>query len=67
MLAAMFFGLTKTISASYSAIPVLSGLGVPSEIYKMIPFIATLVVLAITSKRSVAPKAAGIPYDMGSR
>lgn len=65
--AALFFGLMKTISASYSGIPVLSGLGIPSEIYKMIPFIATLVVLAITSKRSMAPKAIGVPYDMGSR
>jgi simple sugar transport system permease protein len=33
----------------------------------MIPYIATLVVLVFTSKKSQAPKAEGIPYDKGSR
>jgi len=33
----------------------------------MIPYIATLVVLAFFSKNSQAPKAEGIPYDKGSR
>lgn len=65
--AAFFFGLMKTISASYSGIPFLSGLGIASSIYKMIPYIATLVVLAFTSRKSQAPRAAGIPYDKGMR
>jgi simple sugar transport system permease protein len=33
----------------------------------MIPYIATLVVLAFSSKKSMAPKAEGIPYDKGTR
>lgn len=65
--AAFFFGLMKTIAASYSAIPLLSTSGIPSYIYKMIPYIATLVVLVFTSKNSQAPKAEGIPYDKGAR
>lgn len=65
--AALFFGLMKTIAASYSGIPVLAGLGISSYVYKMIPYIATLIVLAFTSKKSQAPKASGIPYDKGQR
>ena len=65
--AALFFGLMKTIASAYSGIPFLKGLGIPSDIYKMIPFIATLVVLAFSSRNSQAPKAAGIPYDKGGR
>jgi len=33
----------------------------------MIPYIATLIVLAFTSKNSQAPRASGVPYDKGSR
>lgn len=65
--AALFFGLMKTIASSYSGIPTLAGLGISSYVYKMIPYIATLVVLAFTSKKSQAPRAAGIPYDKGQR
>lgn len=65
--ASIFFGLMKTIAATYSAIPFLNTIGIPSYIYKMIPYIATLVVLVFTSKNSQAPKAEGIPYDKGAR
>ncbi len=65
--AALFFGFMKTVSATYSSIPVLAALKIPSDVYKMIPYIATLVVLAFTSKNSAAPKAIGIPYDKGQR
>lgn len=67
LFAAIFFGLMKTIAASYTGIPFLAGLGINSNIYKMIPYIATLVVLAFTSKKSQAPKASGTPYDKGER
>jgi len=65
--AAFFFGLMKTVASSYSGIPFLKDLGIPSDIYKMVPFIATLVVLAFTSRRSQAPRASGVPYDKGAR
>ena len=65
--ASLFFGLMKAIAASYSGIPFLSNLGIPSYLFKMIPYIATLVVLIFTSKHSQAPRAEGVPYDKGAR
>lgn len=65
--ASVFFGLMKTIAATYSVIPVLNTSGIPSYIYKMIPYMATLIVLIFTSKNSQAPKAEGIPYDKSAR
>ncbi|MDI9521462.1 MAG: ABC transporter permease [Bacillota bacterium] len=67
LMAAFFFGLMKTIASAYSGIPFLLNLGIPSDIYKMVPFIATLIALAFTSKRSQAPRASGVPYDKGQR
>ncbi len=65
--AAFFFAIMKTLASAYSAIPMLKDLPIPNEIYKMIPYIATLVVLAFSSKNSQAPRAEGIAYDQGSR
>lgn len=67
LMAALFFGLMKTISAGYSGIPLLKSLPIPGDVYKMVPYIATLIVLAFTSKKSQAPRASGVPYDKGSR
>ena len=65
--AAFFFGLMKAVAASYSGIPLLQGLPIHANMYKMIPYLATLIVLAFTSMNSQAPRAAGIPYDKGAR
>ena len=65
--AAFFFGLMKAVASSYSGISFLSAVPIPSYVYKMIPYIATLIVLAFTSKKSQAPRAAGTPYDKGGR
>jgi simple sugar transport system permease protein len=65
--ASLFFGLMKAIASTYSGVPFLADLGIPSYIYKMIPYIATLIVLIFTSKHSQAPRASGVPYDKGSR
>ncbi|MGI6214289.1 MAG: ABC transporter permease [Christensenellales bacterium] len=65
--AALFFGFMKAMASSYSGIPFLKNLGIPSDIYKMIPYLATLSVLAFSSKKSQAPRASGIPYDKGER
>ena len=67
LFAAFFFGFFKAVASTSSGIPFLAGLGIPSDIYKMIPYIATLIVLAFTSRNSQAPKATGTPYDKGSR
>lgn len=67
LFAAFFFGLMKTIASAYSVIPILATLNISSDIYKMVPFIATLIVLAFSSKSSQAPRAVAVPYDKGSR
>ena len=67
LMAAIFFGFTKTLAASYTAIPFLDNLGLQREYYELIPFIATLIILAFFSKNSQAPKALGQIYDQGKR
>lgn len=69
LLASLFFGFTKAVSSMYSSIPILNTLSIPnaSYIYKMLPYVATLIVLAFTSKKSKAPKASGLPYDKSAR
>ena len=65
--AAFFFGILKTLASAYSGIPVIKDLPIPNEIYKILPYVVTLIVLAFSSGKSKAPKAEGIPYDKGSR
>lgn len=67
VLAAFFFGLMQAIAASYAAIDFLRVLEIPAHFYRMFPYIATLVLLAFTSKKTAAPKALGVPYDKGLR
>ena len=66
-LAAVFFALFKSLANIASSIPMLAQLGWTQNMYNMIPFIASMVILTFTSKKSRAPKAEGIPYDKGSR
>ena len=66
-LAALLFGFFRALGNVYSGFDVLAALKIPSPVYNMLPYIISLVVLAFTSRRSSAPKAAGIPYDKGSR
>ncbi|MBO1266197.1 ABC transporter permease [Proteiniclasticum sp. SCR006] len=65
--AALFFAFLRTLAYSVSLIPFLNNLGINQTYYKMLPYIATMVVLAFTSKKSRAPKAEGIPYDKSQR
>lgn len=67
MFAALFFGFMKTLASTYSVIPFLYELGIPGNVYKMIPYIATLIVLIFVSKNSAAPAAEGEPFDKGKR
>ena len=65
--AAIFFALFKSLANIASSMPLLAQLGWTQNMYNMIPFIASMIILAFTSKKSRAPKAEGIPYDKGSR
>ena len=66
-MAAIFFSLFRAMANIADSFPGLKDLNWPKEIYNMMPFIASMVVLALTSKKSQAPKAEGIPYDKGMR
>ncbi len=66
-LAALLFGFLRALGNVYSGFDILMMLNVPSVVYNMLPYIISLVVLAFTSKKSRAPKAAGMVYDQGSR
>ena len=70
----LLFGLFKCIAAAYSTIDIngdgvflLAQIGVSPHLYRMLPYLITLIVLAFTSKNSRAPKAEGIPYDKSTR
>ncbi|MDF2989308.1 MAG: putative ABC-type transport system, permease component [Eubacterium sp.] len=67
LLAALFFAFLRTVAYSVTLIPFLDALDINQTYYKMLPYLATMVVLAFTSKKSRAPKAEGIPYDKGQR
>ncbi len=69
LFAALFFSFFKTIAVLASTISFLPSFGLDKveNLYKMLPYILTLIVLAFTSKKSRAPKAEGIPYDPGKR
>jgi len=66
-LAALLFGFFRALGNVYTGFDLLKNLNLPSQIYNMLPYIISLIVLALTSKNSLAPKAEGIPYDKGSR
>ena len=66
-LAALLFGFFRALGNVYTGFDFLKSLNLPSGVYNMLPYIISLIVLALTSKSSLAPKAEGIPYDKGSR
>ena len=65
--AALFFAVFRAMANIFDSIAFLNALNLPKEIYNMMPYVASMVVLAFTSKKSRAPKAEGIPYDKGTR
>ena len=74
LFASLLFGSLKCISVGYQYIDInndgiyaLKNLGISSHIYRILPYIITLIVLAFTSKKSRAPKAEGIPFDKSLR
>ena len=66
-LTAVLFGLFRALSNVYSGFDFLASLNIPATFYKMLPYIISLLVLALFSKKSRAPKAEGIPYDKDQR
>ena len=66
-LAALLFGFFRALGNVAGGFAFLDALNIPKSIYNMLPYIISLIVLALTSKKSRAPKAEGIPYDKGQR
>ncbi len=70
-LAALLFGFFRALGNVHEGLSVIGWIEnlidakIPSQIYNMLPYIVSLIVLAFTSKKSRAPKAEGIPYDKG--
>ncbi|HNX62090.1 MAG TPA: ABC transporter permease [Candidatus Limiplasma sp.] len=68
--ASLFFALFKIVGSYAGSIPFLphfEGVKSSEYIYLMLPYIVTMIVLILTSKKSRAPKSEGIPYDKGGR
>ncbi|NLY17485.1 MAG: ABC transporter permease [Clostridiaceae bacterium] len=65
--AALFFAFLRTLAYSIALIPFLDELNINQTFYKILPYLATMIVLAFTSGKSRAPKAEGIPYDKSQR
>jgi general nucleoside transport system permease protein len=67
ILAAMLFASLRALSSYYTVIPLFNELGLKQEFIEMMPYVATMIVLAFFSKHSRAPKALGQVYDQGKR
>ncbi len=65
--AAVFFAFFRALANIFDSFGFLRALDLQKEVYNMMPFIASMIVLILTSKSSSAPKAEGIPYDKGQR
>jgi simple sugar transport system permease protein len=68
--ASLFFALFKIIGSYSSSLPFLpsfQNINQSEYLYLMVPYVVTMILLILTSKKSRAPKAEGIPYDKGRR
>lgn len=69
--AAVFFSFFRVIGNYAASIPFMPKFenlqGVSTYLWPMIPYVVTMILLVLTSKKSRAPKAEGIPYDKGQR
>lgn len=59
----VYSGLIEAITG----VTLTASMGVTPELFRMIPYIASLVLLIIGSKKSRAPKAEGKPYEISRR
>ena len=68
--ASLFFALFKVIGSYSSGLPFLPSFENVKQseyLYLMVPYVVTMILLILTSKKSRAPKAEGVPYDKGRR
>ena len=61
-IAALIFGFFRALSNVYMGIGFLNALNIPGAVYNILPYVISLLILVLFSKKSNAPKAEGIPY-----
>lgn len=66
LFASLFFGLLKAVASSYSGIDFLADLNLDANLFRMVPYVLTIIILAVSSGAGHAPKSEGIPYDDGT-
>ena len=72
--ASLLFGLFKCIAAAYSSLDIngdgvywLAEIGISSHVYRMLPYLITLVVLALHIQEIPRAQGRGYPPDKGQR
>lgn len=65
MAAALFFGLAQSLKDQLQIVDFAKD--IPVEVFYLLPYVLTLIVLIFTSKRSHSPAALGKPYEAGKR
>lgn len=65
--AALFFSFFVALASGVSYFPFIANLKLDSNVYRMLPYIFTLLVLMLSSRHSKAPEADGLPYVVGKR
>lgn len=65
--AALFFSFFTALANGVSYFPFLANMKLDSNVYNLIPYIFTLLILILSSKKSRAPEADGLPYIVGKR
>jgi len=67
---ALFLAFFRTVDANFTILNGLTDNFFPvayRNLFKMVPYVATIILLVFTSKRSQAPKAIGKVYEQGER
>ena len=63
VLACLFFGFCDALQIRLQVVSA----GIPYQFFQMIPYVATVVVLAIIGAKKAGPKAVGKPYRREER
>ncbi len=67
VLASLFFGFAKTFGSFATINETIKLLNLPVEFYNALPFILTMIAIAIARSGNAGPKAAGEIYETGKR
>ena len=62
--AALLFGFFESMSVTLGTV---SNIAIPNQFISVLPYIITILVLAVAGTKSIGPKANGIPYEKGER